>query len=474
MTSAVRIEQVYLRDVGPFDELRLDLPAGSDPTLGDAYVLAGENGTGKTTILMAIAEALGQGFEWFGPTGLGQRFRSLMSRVEVATTHGVHRVSGWGDKDDTSVLTPEAPAFSSTVHDGKRYSQHGAPDNRALKWGGPATGLNSTTDFAAFAYSGTRRVDAVSVGAIQPLQTPPLEGALAMVSGGQPSHPLAQWLANTRAEAAFAAQDGDLTRAASLRADVDAIARALSEVTGKAVVLGGGSRNGDYSPWVELDGVRLGFDVLPEGLKSLLAWLGDLVMRLSRTRWVDELPFRERQLLLLLDELDVHLHPRWQRAVLPMLQRTFPRAQLVVSTHSPFVVGSADDARVYPLVLDGGRARLMRGGELGMGPEYEAQRGLGAQTGVSYPVIVERVFGIRGQFDAETERELEHFREQRQQVLAAGRSAPPDSRRALADSMRRLAARGAELDEIMGREARQLQRALGEGWDHDAAPQPAT
>jgi hypothetical protein len=46
-----------------------------------------------------------------------------------------------------------------------------------------------------------------------------------------------------------------------------------------------------------------------------------------------------------------------------------------------------------------------------MGPEYEAQRGLGAQTGVSYPVIVERVFGIRGQFDAETERELEHFRQ---------------------------------------------------------------
>ena len=54
--------------------------------------------------------------------------------------------------------------------------------------------------------------------------------------------------------------------------------------------------------------------------------------------------------VVLIDELDLHLHPRWQRVVLDGLRRAFPRLQLVVTTHSPQVLSSALNRQVRRLV----------------------------------------------------------------------------------------------------------------------------
>ena len=45
---------------------------------------------------------------------------------------------------------------------------------------------------------------------------------------------------------------------------------------------------------------------------------------------------------MLIDEVELHLHPRWQQRVLPDLTRTFPNAQFVVSTHSPLVLTTVE------------------------------------------------------------------------------------------------------------------------------------
>ncbi|WP_081072478.1 AAA family ATPase [Burkholderia cepacia] len=52
---------------------------------------------------------------------------------------------------------------------------------------------------------------------------------------------------------------------------------------------------------------------------------------------------------VLIDEVENHLHPSIQRTVLPNLERAFPRARFIVSTHSPFVVSSVKDATIYAL-----------------------------------------------------------------------------------------------------------------------------
>ena len=54
--------------------------------------------------------------------------------------------------------------------------------------------------------------------------------------------------------------------------------------------------------------------------------------------------------VVLIDEIDLHLHPRWQRTVLASLCSTFPRLQFIISTHSPQVLSSAKNRQVRRLI----------------------------------------------------------------------------------------------------------------------------
>ena len=54
--------------------------------------------------------------------------------------------------------------------------------------------------------------------------------------------------------------------------------------------------------------------------------------------------------IVLIDELDLHLHPMWQRTALDGLRRAFPRLQFVITTHSPQVLSSAENRQVRHLV----------------------------------------------------------------------------------------------------------------------------
>ena len=50
--------------------------------------------------------------------------------------------------------------------------------------------------------------------------------------------------------------------------------------------------------------------------------------------------------IILIDEVDLHLHPAWQRMVLPQLTKTFPNCQIIVSTHSPQILGEVDATQI--------------------------------------------------------------------------------------------------------------------------------
>jgi hypothetical protein len=58
--------------------------------------------------------------------------------------------------------------------------------------------------------------------------------------------------------------------------------------------------------------------------------------------------------VVLIDEIDVHLHPKWQRQVIPLLEDSFPSCQFIATTHSPFVIQSVDRERVQRATLGGG------------------------------------------------------------------------------------------------------------------------
>lgn len=120
---------------------------------------------------------------------------------------------------------------------------------------------------------------------------------------------------------------------------------ALEDIFGEKVGLGV-----DLDPEpnlrVNFRGQRLNFSQLPDGVRSTIGWTADFMMRRDRDGSAGQ------DAILLLDEADAHLHPKWQRRLLPAMQRALPGVQIIAGTHSPFVISSCPGARIHLLDID--------------------------------------------------------------------------------------------------------------------------
>jgi predicted ATP-binding protein involved in virulence len=77
---------------------------------------------------------------------------------------------------------------------------------------------------------------------------------------------------------------------------------------------------------------------LSDGEKYLLALAGDLARRLAIANPNPDCNPLEGSGVVLIDEIELHLHPKWQRAIIPNLKKTFPNCQFIITTHSPQVI----------------------------------------------------------------------------------------------------------------------------------------
>ena len=100
----------------------------------------------------------------------------------------------------------------------------------------------------------------------------------------------------------------------------------------------------------EHDG-NVSFEGLGFGYQSSLTWLADFCKRMFELYPKSKNPLRE-EAVVLVDELDLHLHPRWQRDIVPALSKEFPNVQFIVTTHSPHVLQSMEDVNLYVLRRD--------------------------------------------------------------------------------------------------------------------------
>ena len=94
---------------------------------------------------------------------------------------------------------------------------------------------------------------------------------------------------------------------------------------------------------------ELRIEQLSDGFKIITAMVADIASRMAEAN-----PEAENPLLIsgivLIDEIDLHLHPKWQRKILRQLRNTFPNVQFIVTTHSPIVLlGALDLAQVFTL-----------------------------------------------------------------------------------------------------------------------------
>lgn len=99
---------------------------------------------------------------------------------------------------------------------------------------------------------------------------------------------------------------------------------------------------------VDKDGLALNILQLSQGEKTLMALVGDIARRLAMMNPALNDPLQGSGIVLI-DEVDMHLHPTWQREVIRKLRITFPNCQFILTTHSPLVISDYPDIRVFAL-----------------------------------------------------------------------------------------------------------------------------
>jgi len=93
--------------------------------------------------------------------------------------------------------------------------------------------------------------------------------------------------------------------------------------------------------WVNLDGLSLGY-------RAMITWMVDLANRMFE-RYPSSLNPLAEPAIVLIDEIDLHLHPKWQRTIMHYLTKRFVNTQFIVTAHSPLVVQSATKANIVLL-----------------------------------------------------------------------------------------------------------------------------
>lgn len=103
----------------------------------------------------------------------------------------------------------------------------------------------------------------------------------------------------------------------------------------------------NYVFTIQQNGREFGFDELSDGYSAIIDIIADLILKMQDPENLTRA--YKKQGIVLIDEIETHLHLELQKAILPMLTRIFPNIQFIVTTHSPFVLNSIDNAVAYDL-----------------------------------------------------------------------------------------------------------------------------
>ena len=146
----------------------------------------------------------------------------------------------------------------------------------------------------------------------------------------------------------------------------------------------GWSRFGYYLGFEELAMHHNELGLLPvsqlsDGIRGVVAMVADLAFRCVRLNdFYGPMAPEETHGIVLIDEIDQHLHPGWQQRILPALRNAFPRIQFIVTTHSPEVLSTVESRQIR--ILDNGKCYGAPAGALGAESSRLLQTVLGLKS----------------------------------------------------------------------------------------------
>jgi predicted ATP-binding protein involved in virulence len=326
-------------------------------------LLVGTNGSGKSSVLLALANLfrpLARG-RWLEERTVGESDMRIGERDRRAILTRFPQPAPWTLKSEANWSGQDLIARES-------FDQISRSDSAIEKFWRPSSGQQVIFD-ANFAsgqwpalivfYSTDRRFQTID---LPQYQLPDWRNA------GYSVNALREWM---REETLIALQDG--AAANSLILDVASVKSQLppSPVSILKIVQNAmcsaveSATNVEYierrkDVIVSIDnGPSQEFSKMSDGQRALIGLVGDIARRIctlyGSAYGFD--PLKKTTGLVLIDELDLHLHPRWQRRVIGDLKRIFPNIQFFATTHSPQIIGEARPEEIVMLTANGRQKR---------------------------------------------------------------------------------------------------------------------
>jgi energy-coupling factor transporter ATP-binding protein EcfA2 len=340
------ISKVVLKDTRGFADLSFDLRR-PDSTYAGWTVFTGDNGSGKSTLLKAIAIALtgrdtARALQPSFHRWIREGQHEAMIELGIAPVAGDDNFTGGGRTTDKPFLAhitlkngQKEPSVEALT--GKNYST----PQRSI-WSQDVKGWFSC------GYGPFRRVFGASPEAMRQMVAPATERFVTMFQEAASLAEVDQWLRTLNHKA--------LESKSEAKEQLDLILEVLrDDLMPNQITV---DRIDSDGLWLkDRNGLQLSWSEMSDGYRAALALLTDILRHLINVYGVNDLVDRDvngklvfkRSGVVLIDEIDAHLHPEWQREIGFWLKRHFPKIQFIVTTHSPIICQAADPNGLFVL-----------------------------------------------------------------------------------------------------------------------------
>jgi predicted ATPase len=336
--------------IGPFDHIELNWERDSRYTL-----IVAENGMGKTTLVAAMAACLSFGDDNLFPSMHFERFahdEEAFAALELSLEQDTGWLLRWtlqahSRRERTAGL--RVPAGLPTLGESSSISGHPGEWSPNLAPVIQSWRAAQRINLLAAAYGVGRDLQKSRIQEHQELDTNLLKDILNPFAPIQSSE-IFQWIANQHVYYALALSEGKQEEAQAYLAAIKRVEQLLSG--GLEYPITFEVKRNPFRLEVKQNGATLSVDQLSDGTRSFLSWPLDYLMRASRVNWANPAESAIAPGLILVDEIDSHLHPEWQRRVMSVVSRLLPQTYIIATTHSPFVLGATDNAQVFQIYED--------------------------------------------------------------------------------------------------------------------------